>query len=65
LAGWAGVTVTVLIGGVACLVGAALFGIQIPRLRAMVRPIYVKLGIVPEIATGLQAAAESVRPPKD
>jgi MFS family permease len=64
LAGWAGVTATVLAGGVACLVGAVVFAIHLPRLRAAVQPIYAGMGILPEIATGMQAAAEAIRPPK-
>jgi hypothetical protein len=47
-----------------CLVGAAVFAYQLPRLRAAVHPIYAGMGIVPEIATGMQAAAEAIRPPK-
>jgi hypothetical protein len=64
LAGWAEVTTTVLAGGITCLVGAAAFAYQLPRLRAAVRPIYAGMGIVPEIATGMQAAAEAIQPPK-
>jgi hypothetical protein len=45
-----------------CLVGAAVFAYQLPRLRAAVHPIYAGMGIVPEIATGMQAAAEAIRP---
>ena len=47
---------TVLIGGIACIAGAAMFGITLPRLRVLVRPIYASLGILPEVATGMQAA---------
>jgi len=40
---------TVAFGGVACLLAAALFALALPGLRAQVRPIYVRLGIVPEV----------------
>jgi len=36
-------------GGVACLLAAAFFALALPGLRAQVRPIYVRLGIVPEV----------------
>lgn len=40
---------TVMIGGVACLLAAAAFARALPALRAQVRPIYVRLGIAPEV----------------
>ncbi len=48
---------TVLLGGVACLAAAAWFGRRIPALRALVHPLYVERGIIPEVATGIQAAS--------
>jgi MFS family permease len=48
---------TILLGGCACIAGALLFARVLPRLRALVRPIYVERGILPEIARGLSAAA--------
>jgi len=59
-----GVTWTVLIGGVACLFGAGVFAYRLPRLRALVRPIYEGMRILPEIASGVQAAAEAELPRK-
>jgi len=40
---------TVALGGVACVAAGALFARALPALRAQVRPIYVRLGIVPEV----------------
>jgi predicted MFS family arabinose efflux permease len=40
---------TVILGGTACLLAAATFARALPALRAQVRPIYVRLGIVPEV----------------
>lgn len=37
---------TILVGGVSCVLGAALFAIRLPILRAHVRPIYVERGIL-------------------
>jgi len=43
-----GAPVTVLIGGLSCMLGSFLFARQLPRFRKMVRPIYVQKGILPE-----------------
>jgi MFS family permease len=50
-----GAPLTVGIGGAACLAVALWFHRQLPELREHVRPIYTRLGIIPEVATGLQA----------
>jgi MFS family permease len=55
---------TILAGGVAVLIAAGVFLRALPGLRLMVRPIYARMGIVPEIAQGLQAAADLTRPPE-
>jgi MFS family permease len=61
LAGYAasriGAPRTVILCGVLCIAGAAWFSSQLGRLRAMVRPIYIQLGILPEMATGVQQAS--------
>jgi len=53
-----GAPITVLLGGAACLVLALWFRLQIPKFREAVRPIYQKLGIIPEVAEGLRTASE-------
>jgi MFS family permease len=47
---------TIAIGGVAAMAAALVFGSRLPRLRRHIVPIYVRLGIIPEVATGIQAA---------
>ncbi len=42
-----GAPVTVAFSGVVCLIGAALFARELPRLRGFIRPIYRQLGILP------------------
>jgi MFS family permease len=49
---------TVAIGGTLCLVAAAAFARALPALRLQVRPIYARLGIIPEVAMGIQAGEE-------
>lgn len=58
LAAWLGPQITLLINGSLCLGGAAFFGLYLPRLRAQVRPIYVRLNILPPLASGVAAASE-------
>jgi hypothetical protein len=54
---------TLLLGGTCCIAGALWCARSLPEIRAAVRPIYVRLGIIPEVASGLaQAAAVSVPP---
>jgi MFS family permease len=52
-----GAPYTVVGSGALCLIGAGLFARALPRLRHFVRPIYAELGILPEVATGLQSAS--------
>jgi MFS family permease len=60
-----GASGTVLLGGISCIAGGALFALGLPQLRTQVRPIYTRLGILPEVATGLQSATELTQPPRD
>jgi MFS family permease len=55
---------TLLAGGVCCIFGAGWFARELPAIRAAVRPIYVKLGILREMAAGLADAAELSVPPE-
>jgi MFS family permease len=42
---------TLAIGGAVCIAAAIWFGLRLASLRVLVRPIYVRLGILPEITT--------------
>ena len=55
---------TLLIGGLACLAGAAAFALKLPALREVARPVYVKMGIIPEVVSGIQSATELTMPGK-
>ena len=48
---------TLIVGGIICAAGAGLFARELPAIRKATRPIYRELGILPQIATGLQAAS--------
>jgi MFS family permease len=43
-----GAEATVVAGGVACIMGGILFAARLPRLRALTRPVYQRLGILPD-----------------
>jgi len=47
VAGTVGSQATLLIGGIACLGGGLLFALRLPLLRAGIRPIYRRMGIIP------------------
>jgi MFS family permease len=53
------------LGGGACVIAALAFGRRLPVLREMVRPIYERLGVLPEVARGIQAATHQATPKTD
>jgi len=63
LASTIGAPYTVLSSGIICLIGAVLFYRNLPTLRKHIRPIYVKMGILPEVSTGLQSTTNLKMPP--
>jgi MFS family permease len=68
IAGWLssriGAAHTLLVGGSCCILGALWFASALPAIRSSVRPIYVRLGILPEMTSGLASAAELSVPPE-
>ncbi len=52
-----GAPATLMIGGAACVLGAIWFVSNLKELRRLVRPIYTRLGILPEVAAGIQTAS--------
>lgn len=59
-----GAPATVLLGGLACIAGGLEFMRRLPRLREMVRPIYVRMGIIPEVAVGIGTATALTEHPE-
>ncbi len=53
-----GAPLTVGVGGLACVALAVWFARELPELREMVRPIYQRMGIIPEVASGIQSASD-------
>jgi MFS family permease len=56
---------TVLLSAVCCAAAAVWFSRELPEIRSVVRPIYTRMGILPEVASGLQSAAGLMTPPED
>ena len=56
LAARIGAPATLVWGGASCIVGALWFARELPEIRRLVRPIYSELGILPEVASGIQSA---------
>lgn len=61
LASRIGVAWTLAIGGSVTAVAAVLFGMRLPMLRDVVWPIYRRMGILPEVAAGIEAATTGAR----
>jgi MFS family permease len=55
---------TLFFGGLCCVLGALWFARSLPSLRREVRPIYVRIGILPEVAEGIQQTSELSVPPE-
>ncbi len=55
---------TLLIGGLCCIAAGAAFARKLPVLRKMIRPIYIKKGIITEAGSAVQTAAELNIPPE-
>ncbi|MGE5326543.1 MAG: MFS transporter, partial [Deltaproteobacteria bacterium] len=68
-AGWAasriGTPFTLVIGGGVCVAGGIWFATRLPHIRKLVRPIYAQLGIIPQMAAGIQAATALQVPPEE
>jgi MFS family permease len=65
LAARVGAPLTIALGGALCIAAALLFGQRLPALREEVRPIYARLGIIPEVARGIQAVTQQTTPRTD
>lgn len=60
LANIIGTPAMIMLGGAASVTGALFFLRKLPELKNIVRPVYIRMGIIPEVATGIQSASEPV-----
>lgn len=56
---------TLMIGGSICILGAGFFAMQLPALRQLIRPIYARIGIIPELAAAINTASVLQEPPQE
>jgi MFS family permease len=64
-AGLVGASLTLVTGGVFCVIGAIYFLINLPKMRALIKPIYIKYGILPETLHGVETATRLSYEEKD
>ncbi|HEY3241869.1 MAG TPA: MFS transporter, partial [Phycisphaerae bacterium] len=62
-AGWIGAPRTLLLGGIACITGGLWFALRLPANRVLVRPIYIRKGVIVEPQPAAAAAAPLIQPP--
>jgi MFS family permease len=56
---------TVLISGCLCILAAVLFSRKLPEIKKLIHPIYVRKGILPEVADGLGTASRLTEQTKE
>jgi MFS family permease len=59
-----GVPMTMTVSGILTIIGSILLILRMPLLRKSIRPIYQKMGIIPEVALGIQTTTELSEPPE-
>jgi len=65
LAGFVGTSFALATGGIVSLISGIIFLSRIPYLRNFIHPLYAKLGIIHEVATGVQQASSLSSPPSN
>ena len=69
LAGWLakiiGTPGTIFIGGISTIIGALVFFRKLPELKKIVRPIYIRMGIIPDVNLVILTASESIVDPEE
>ncbi|TFH42187.1 MAG: MFS transporter [Chrysiogenales bacterium] len=59
-----GPPLTILAAGGVSVIGGLVFARRVPVFRRLMRPIYHKMGIIPEVAIGIQTSEELQTPPE-
>ena len=62
LAAQVGTRWTLVVSGVLCVAGSVWFASKLKQIRTILRPVYVRLGILPEAALGVQEATVAQSP---
>jgi MFS family permease len=62
LASHVGVAHFVQLAGTMCILGSSVFAWRLPAMRKMIRPIYQRIGILPDVTSGIPCEAEVTVP---
>jgi len=65
LASKIGAALTLILGAACGIIASAVFATKLPIIKKLIHPIYRKIGIIPEVASGISAAARLTVPPED
>ncbi len=65
LASHMGTPLTLALSGVICMIGAAIFTTKLPLIRTIVRPIYRRVGILPDVSSPIPQTVPLADPPDD
>jgi hypothetical protein len=49
---------TLILGGVICIISVSVYFKKLPSVRPFIRPIFERMGILPEIAAGIEETSE-------
>jgi MFS family permease len=60
-----GTPATLRLGGLCCVAAAGWFALHLEELREAIRPIYRRMGILPELREAVRSAGEMTYPPHD
>ncbi len=58
LAGLIGAPLTLILGGAGCVAAVTVYFRKLPSLRPFVRPIYVRMGLLPEVTSSVEKASD-------
>ncbi len=56
---------TLILGASCCIAAAAIFASKLPIIKKLIHPIYRKIGIIPEVASGMATVTRMTLPPED
>ena len=56
---------TILASGIICVISAVVFARELPTIRKHIHPIYKKMGIISEVASGIDSASQLTKPPEE
>jgi MFS family permease len=58
LARFVGTQNAIFVSGISSVIGAFFFYKKLPELKRIIRPVYVKMGLIPEVVSAIQTASE-------